>query len=856
MKIINYMKILNIIKSGLVIAIILFGCYLNNSFSQATYHFVGNGTLQNTNSTYPSIYGNWFRGVKNQMLIRATELQAAGISAGNLTGLAFDIVQPSGGNIQGFEIEITSTTQQSLSTWNNANLVTVFGPTSYTDQTGWNQHDFYNPYYWDGTSNLVIQTCFYSNGYSSNAIMNMSNYSYNTLIYRRRSNSSPCNSNWINGVESERPNIRFSWLDPSSPPITDFTVSSTSTCSGSVNFFDQSSNSPTSWLWSFGDGSTSTLQNPTHTYTSSGSFTVELITNNPFGSDSVAFNNYIQVNLTNTPPVAASCTPTTGIAGQLGNYGITEFHFGNLSNISGGSSEGYSDFTCDSSLFYIGQNYNLRAIHTSAIPQNFFGWIDFNNNGIFEVPSEEIVSNLSSDSTSSIISIPSTATTNTPLRLRIMSDASFSGQLNPCDNPVYGQAEDYTIYLANNTNPPIADFSSDLNFSCDGEIQFTDLSTNVPYSWYWDFGDGNNSLFQNPTHNYINNGIYDVTLISSNSYGSDTITFPQYIEVDSTNLLIPVGYNPNTLSYCCDYGISRVQLANINNPSFDGSAGYEDFSCLQQAYVESGTNYALRIFTSGNNPQDTRAWIDYNNDGVFSVNEKVMEKINEIDPVSIIQIPSNIVTNTPVRLRISSDEVGNGNGPLNDVYRGQVEDYAIIVATCPEPANIVFGQITKTSVELSWDAGGTEDSWNIRYGPTGFGLFSGTGTTINNVFVNNFFVTGLDELTSYDFYIQSICTGNTSNWIGPFNATTLNISNPVDTKVSIYPNPNNRVFNVQSSSNIESIEILDIIGNTIKSLNSQSNLFQINIEEKPSGIYFIKLNYQDGNYIIKRIICK
>ena len=89
-----------------------------------------------------------------------------------------------------------------------------------------------------------------------------------------------------------------------------------------------------------------------------------------------------------------------------------------------------------------------------------------------------------------------------------------------------------------------------------------------------------------------------------------------------------------------------------------------------------------------------------------------------------------------------------------------------------------------------------------------------------------------------------------------FNATTLNILNHVDPKVSIYPNPNNKVFNIQSSSNIESIEILDIIGNTIKSLNSQSNLFQVNIEEKPSGIYFIKLNYQDGNYIIKRIICK
>ena len=850
------MKFFKYFKTNFIIVLVLYGTNLNNSFSQATYHIIGTSNLQNTNSTYPSIYGNWFRGVKNQMLIRATELQAAGISAGNITGLAFDIVQPSGGNIQGFEIEITSTNQQSLSTWNNNNLVTVFGPTSYSDQTGWNQHDFYNPYYWDGTSNLVIQTCFYSNGYSSNAIMNMSNYSYNTLIYRRRSNSSPCNSNWINGVESERPNIRFSWLDPSSPPITDFTSNTSSTCSGLVNFFDQSANSPTSWQWSFGDGNVSTLQNPSHTYTSSGSYTVELITINPFGSDTITFNNFIQVNLANTPPIAASCTPITGIAGQLGSYGITEFYFGNLSNISGGSSEGYSDFTCDSSLFYIGQNYNLRALHSSAIPQNFSAWIDFNNNGIFEVPSEEIVSNLSSDSTNVNILISPTATVNTPLRLRIMSDASFSGQLNPCDNPVYGQAEDYTIYLANNTNPPIADFVSDLNFSCDGEIQFTDLSANVPYSWYWDFGDGNNSIFQNPIHTYINNGIYDVTLISSNFYGSDTITFSQYIEIDSTNLLVPVGYNPNTLSYCCDYGISRVQLANINNPSFDGSVGYEDFSCLHQAYVEAGTNYALRIYTSGNNPQDTRAWIDYNNDGIFSVNEKVMEKINEIDPVSIIQIPSNIVTNTPVRLRISSDEVGNGNGPLNDVYRGQVEDYAIIVATCPEPANIVFGQITKTSVELSWDAGGTEDSWNIRYGPTGFGLFSGTGTTINNVFVNNFFVTNLNELTSYDFYIQSICTGNNSNWIGPFNATTLDILDPIEPKVSIYPNPNNKIFNVQSSLKIESIEILDIIGNTIKSLNPQFNLFQINIEDQSSGVYFLKLNYQGGNYIIKRIICK
>jgi len=847
-------------KITIVLALVcfFFGLITKEYHSQGTYHYVGTNNLQNTSSSFPSIYGNFFRGVKHQILVRAAELQSAGISAGNITGLAFDIVTTSGNVISGFEIEMKSTTQQSLSSWSNNNLATYFGPASYTDQVGWNQHNFSSPFFWDGTSNIVIQTCFYNNSWSSNAVMNMSNYGYNSLIYRRRDNSSPCNSNWINGVETRRPNIRFSWVDPSSPPITNFSTSGSNTCSGLVSFYDQTSNSPTGWLWNFGDGNSSSQQNPTHSYTSSGNYTVELVTSNSFGSDTITYSNLIQVNLTNTPPIAPSCTPTTGIAGTIGNYGITEFNFGNLSNTSGTSTEGYSDFTCDSSLFYIGQTYTLRATHISVIPQNFFAWIDFNNNGIFETATEQIVSNLvSGDSTSTTVSIPSFGVVNTPLRLRIMSDASFSGQLDPCTDPVYGQAEDYTIYLAYNFSPPDTDFESNINYSCDGIVEFSDLSSNIPYAWYWDFGDGNSSISQNPIHTYINNGIYDVTLISSNLYGDDSTTYSQYIEIDSTNLVISAGPNPNTVSYCCDYGISRVQFANVNNPSLDGIDGYVDYSCENQAFVEAGTNYALRVYTGPTNSQDTRAWIDYNNDGVFSTNEKVMEKINQFDPVSIVQIPSNIAVNTPIRLRISSDEVGNNNGPTGNVSRGQVEDYAIIVATCPDPSNIIIGQISNSSVELNWLAGGSEDSWNVRYGPEGFGIFSGLGVTVNNIFVNNFFVTGLDESTSYDFYVQSICTGNNSNWIGPFNSTTLNIiGNTNSQNVTVYPNPNNKIFSIQTSTNMKSIEVLDILGSHVKTFQPNTNLVEINISENKSGVYFLKISLINGNVVTKKIICK
>ncbi len=63
----------------------------------------------------------------------------------------------------------------------------------------------------------------------------------------------------------------------------------------SVQFTDQSSNFPTSWQWSFGDGETSELQNPSHIYNLDGYFNVELIVANDEGKDTLVMTNYIVV---------------------------------------------------------------------------------------------------------------------------------------------------------------------------------------------------------------------------------------------------------------------------------------------------------------------------------------------------------------------------------------------------------------------------------------------------------------------------------------------------------------------------------------------------------------------------------
>jgi uncharacterized protein (TIGR02145 family) len=69
-------------------------------------------------------------------------------------------------------------------------------------------------------------------------------------------------------------------------PLAAFTASQTSIIPGAyIQFIDQSTNSPTSWVWDFGNDSISTEQNPSHTYTTAGTYTVNLTVTNEYGTD-------------------------------------------------------------------------------------------------------------------------------------------------------------------------------------------------------------------------------------------------------------------------------------------------------------------------------------------------------------------------------------------------------------------------------------------------------------------------------------------------------------------------------------------------------------------------------------------
>ena len=78
-----------------------------------------------------------------------------------------------------------------------------------------------------------------------------------------------------------------------------------------VDFTDLSTNNPTSWTWAFGDGGTSTAQNPSHTY-AVGTYTVALMATNARGSDTETKVNYITVTPPAVPIAEFAGSPTSG----------------------------------------------------------------------------------------------------------------------------------------------------------------------------------------------------------------------------------------------------------------------------------------------------------------------------------------------------------------------------------------------------------------------------------------------------------------------------------------------------------------------------------------------------------------
>lgn len=294
---------------------------------------------------------------------------------------------------------------------------------------------------------------------------------------------------------------------PYNPAVTsDFTADYFSFCitPAIVQFTNFSANA-NQFLWDFGDGTTSTDINPLHTYTTYGNFTVTLKSyGGACGMDSVAKTSFISVDTNNACmvylPVTGTAQTQTSCAGSLFDSGGTGDYQDNTNSAVTIAPVAASYVILNFNSFNFENNYDYLYIYDGASTASpligKYSGSSLPNGGIIT-------------STWGAVTIVQTSDEYTT---RSGFDLTWQ-----CVYPV---------------TPPSSNFKANDTVSCSGTIMFTDLTTNGPLSWFWDFGDGSFSDVQNPVHTYSANGGYDVKLKTTNNIGVDSAVKSSYISVN------------------------------------------------------------------------------------------------------------------------------------------------------------------------------------------------------------------------------------------------------------------------------------------------------------------------------------
>ena len=187
---------------------------LDVAFPPATFT-VGTQNVLNTTTSYPSPFGQFYWGAKHQMLITAAELTAAGMTPGFYNALGFQL--PPGSNtpapspaLQNFELRIANTTLTSMT-----NAFQMTGFTSYftnaalNPTTGIMTLNFNSNWFWDGVSNIIVETCFNNTSYTLNWVFRQSSTSYVSTTVLNQDASGVCSDSSGFSTFFQRPNMIF-----------------------------------------------------------------------------------------------------------------------------------------------------------------------------------------------------------------------------------------------------------------------------------------------------------------------------------------------------------------------------------------------------------------------------------------------------------------------------------------------------------------------------------------------------------------------------------------------------------------------------------------------------------------------
>ena len=324
-----------------------------------------------------------------------------------------------------------------------------------------------------------------------------------------------------------------------------------------LQFIDESTNSPTSWLWSFGDGGISNDQNPVYTYTNAGTYSVTLTATNTGGSNTVTVVGYITVTKSTLPPVASLLSNVTTGTMPLSVQFIDASKNSPISWTWSFGDGGTSNDQNPSHTYTNAGTYTVTLTATNAGGSDTdtqTGYITVSKSST--APSAAFTSTVQSGSSPLTVQFVDSSANSPASWLWTFGDGSTSIVQNP--SHTYANSGIYTVTLTVTNSggsdtvsrsgyitvaPTVPGTSFTANVTSGTAplyVQFMDNSTNSPASWYWYFGDGGSSTLQDPVYSYLQPGTYAVELIAGNSAGSNTSTVSGYITVAALAAPVPL----------------------------------------------------------------------------------------------------------------------------------------------------------------------------------------------------------------------------------------------------------------------------------------------------------------------------
>jgi len=403
-------------------------------------------------------------------------------------------------------------------------------------------------------------------------------------------------------------------------PISDFTY--VSDCDLTISFTDMSVVDPgdtiMTWSWDFGDGSTSYLQNPVHTYGMSGNYTVSLTVM----CQCMAMDTSSQIVTAFLKPEAnfatmpvcdgdPMCFTDLSIANPFSiNSWVWSFGDGSTSNVQN-PCHLYPTY----GVYYV----SLTVSDTSGCIDDTTMAVEVfqNLSAAFSAPDTNCSGSeiQFTDQSVSCCSCPviswtwdfgdgTTSFVQNPLHLFVVPGV-YQVSLTVTADSSGITITDQVIQDIMVHDGPEADFTND-NGVCPGyPLQFTSSTTYGVISYYWEFGDGYTSYLQHPTHIYQSAGDYTVSLTVTDTNGCTDIV--QHLvninEPDADFSYIPVDPNPGDTVFFTDLSSSTngyiIQWTWYFGDGDSTTVHYPDNPDVWHIYSDSG-NFIVELYVIDN----------------------------------------------------------------------------------------------------------------------------------------------------------------------------------------------------------------------------------------------------------------